>query len=284
MGCASSTPARKTQSPSPPTAPPAQEQEQKEEQPQQQEQRRAPFPGLVVADVPAVPEAEAADFRKRYLNNDKVGKDDPRHADLAARDVEIQFARWAWAHANTSTYVNMLRMAGHSDADIQDCVDGVRPLCFPQPLYAEFKESLRQLAADLESAMGWRRVRFAQMGSSVVGYSSNPFKGFEEQPSKITDPASSDVDMYVIAEGIHEWAELCRAEGKPFPDKEYPTTTTLEEGTGCVRYRVPDFADVCPSLAAWHDAWSARFGGGIQLTLRRKADPTLAPWHMLIAI
>ena len=105
-------------------------------------------------------------------------------------------------------------------------------------------------------------MRFAQTGSAVSGYSSNPVKGFEMQPSKITSLASSDVDLYAIAEGISEWVDKCKADGKPYPDKEYQTTTTLG-GKYDVNYSVPNLADASPALAAWHSEWSAHFGGGI---------------------
>ena len=38
----------------------------------------AKFPGFVVADVPELPPGEVDAFRAKYINNDKVPKEDPR--------------------------------------------------------------------------------------------------------------------------------------------------------------------------------------------------------------
>ena len=189
---------------------------------------------------------------------------------------DAQYARWKWVCANVSTYVNMLRVCGHSDDNIQAMFAG-RPLCFrEQKTYDELCVALRALKAKLEEEMGWESVGFVFTGSSVPGFSQNPAKGKHLVPSKITSVSKSDVDISLKADGVEKFVEAMREKG--ISCRGYPTTCTPTKAGMRFGMKPKDLCEQAPALENFYKEWSARLPGGLQLTL---CDDGLSvpPWE-----
>mmetsp|Transcript_4631 Transcript_4631/g.7572 ORF Transcript_4631/g.7572 Transcript_4631/m.7572 type:complete len:182 (-) Transcript_4631:226-771(-) len=173
----------------------------------------------------------------------------------------------------------MLRVCGHSDGNIQAMLRG-RPLCFTNDaLFDELRSALGKLAQDLENELSWRNVNFVFTGSSVPGFSQNPLKGFKDTASKITSTTKSDVDICVLADGVNDWVISQRAKDLPEPKRSYPTTCSR---TVCgMRFGVKDLSSVSATVKAFHDEWSTKLQGGLQLTFCEDSLD-IPPWEARI--
>ena len=140
-------------------------------------------------------------------------------------------------------------------------------------------QQIRELKKKLESSSTLSRIRFAQTGSSVPGFSNNPLKGFRDRPSKITDVHNSDVDVVVIADGVEEFIKIKKSEGLKIRD--YPCVVS-KDGKTDIRYGFKDWSVLAP-VKEWIDKWSVKMGGGVQVTLQN-GDPIFPPWELPIII
>jgi hypothetical protein len=242
--------------------------------------KRPIYPNVNVASIPPIPEAEVADFKAKYISTIYLDHNDP---ELEKRGpiAELQYKRWNWANDNIAIYVNMLRVSGHNDTNIQALCDGDRPLCFPdQAVYAELQQSLKQLKNDLEQETGVANVKFVQTGSSVAGFSTNPAKGFPYLPSKITSVGKSDIDLVIVADhAVERIVEASKQKGLKI--KEYSTICNLTDLS--VRYGVKNgYPAKC--LETWHQTWMKKLGAEIQLTFQRDPKDSFPPWEAEVVL
>eukprot|EP01124_Arcella_intermedia_P013322 TRINITY_DN19740_c0_g1_i1.p2 TRINITY_DN19740_c0_g1~~TRINITY_DN19740_c0_g1_i1.p2 ORF type:complete len:255 (-),score=28.56 TRINITY_DN19740_c0_g1_i1:31-795(-) len=236
-----------------------------------------------VSDCPQLDPAKMDKFKRKYLDYTYL-EHDSEEGKLRMRTLEnvidLQYKRWEWAQGNQWKYINALRLAQFSDENIQDMCNARRPLCFPSAaLYEEFCASLGELAERVEKEMGWRNVRFVQTGSSVVGFSTNPLKGVADRPTRITSVEKSDLDVVIVA----EMGDFLGGEGekKEYLGHRYPTTRARgESGTrvGCKPSRCGE------AIKEWAAVWSAKMGGGIQLTFDTDPNPSIPPWESWVPI
>ena len=280
------------------------------------------FPaGVVVADVAPVPDEEKEAFKAKHVSTAYLHGDDDETKERYKNAKAIQYTRWKWAAANVSTYVNVLRAAGHSDEKIQGVFDG-RPLCWADAAaWDAFRFALGELKGKVEEEKGWAPVNFVFTGSSVPGFSQNPCKGHRDLPSKITDPAKSDarrnsaehlmqrkrcvaqlrpgcslslhcsaipqqVDICVIGDGVNECFQALQEAAKEKAEgalrvRQYPSTTGAF--TKGMRFGVKgsDLAAFSPCIKAFHEEWSAKLPGGLQLTFAED-DQSIPPWEMFV--
>lgn len=127
------------------------------------------------------------------------------------------------------------------------------------------------------------RVQIIHTGSAVPGFSQNPKKGKALEPTRVTNPDGSDVDISIAAVGVAEWAQAIYDAGNPdgvLRGDPYPTTMTRET-TG---YRIGVYkpALMSPSMADWLAEWAAKLPGGVQITVSVEADPQIPPWETLM--
>lgn len=239
---------------------------------------RCGLPPLLVADIAPVPEADRAAFEEAHVSRAYL-HDGPEAEERYKNSTEIQYARWQWATRNASTYVNVMRAAGHGDAAIQGVFDG-RPLCWKDAaLWAEFCAACGALERALAAEQGWTFVRTIHTGSAVPGFSQNPAKGHRDLPSKITDPAKFDVDVCVSANGVNRaFARLEDDDSKR--TKRYPSTTGFYNRG--MRFAVKfDMALFSEAVAEFHRTWSAKLPGGLQITFAEDDQP-IPPWEMYV--
>jgi len=226
------------------------------------------FPeGIVVSDIPVVSENKVEEFKAENISNSYLSRDDPEAIERTRTNQiqrDIQYARWNWANNNINDYVNMLRLSGHPDENIQAMFHG-RPMCFnDEHIFLELLSALKKLACDIESEMGWKNVGFIFAGSSVPGFSQNPLKGFRNVPSKITSITKSDVDICISADGVNSWQIKQKSEGKEEPKHLFPTTCSIQvSGSRC---GLNDLNQLCSSVSAFHAEWKEKLAGGLQFT------------------
>ena len=245
------------------------------------------FPAdIKVADVAPVADDEKDAFKAKHVSTAYLHGDDAETKERYKNAKAIQYTRWKWAVANVTTYVNVLRAAGHSDEKIQGVFDG-RPLCWADAAaWDAFRFALGELKAKVEEEKGWAPVNFVFTGSSVPGFSQNPCKGHRDLPSKITDPAKSDVDICVIGDGVNECFQALQEAAKEKTEgalrvRQYPSTTGAF--TKGMRFGVKgeDLAAFSPCIKAFHEEWSAKLPGGLQLTFAED-DQSIPPWEMFV--
>jgi len=234
--------------------------------------------GMVVADVARVPEEEAAAFKDKHVSTAYLHDDTPEQKERFRNATKIQYTRWEWAVKNTTSYVNVLRAAGHSDENIQGIFDG-RPLCWPDDgQWAEFKAALGELKAKVEAETGWDHVQFVHAGSAVPGFSQNPCKGHRDLPSKITDPSKSDVDICIVGDGVLDSFLKLEKEGE-VKVRRYPSTTgRMSKG---MRFSVKGFSVLGECIEEFHKAWSEKLAGGLQFTFAED-DQGIPGWEIFI--
>jgi hypothetical protein len=235
-----------------------------------------------VKDVKPIPQSEIEDFKRKYISNIYLHPEDEGFKERSDRANELMWKRWDWLQKNIETYVNMLRVKGFTDEQIQDCLDGRRPLSFKTTqIHKEFCLDLKELGVKLEKELGLKNIWFAQVGSAVPGYSSNPHKGFDSVPSKITDLDNSDVDIVIVAEGVKEWVEKARKEGRKI--KEYPCTVDRDGKKQDCRFGTKNVTEISQHLVEWEAKWSKRLGGGVQFTFQ-DGNPIFPPWELPVPI
>jgi len=231
---------------------------------------RPRFPaGIVVKNMPSVPEDQVEAFKAKHIDSSYIHDyGSPEALARMGKGVQqvrdLQYKRWKWCLDNIETYVDMLRVSGHSDEAIQAMIEG-RPLCMPDAaLFAEMEASLKQLKPLLEADMVWTNVGFVFTGSSVAGFSQNPLKGREFEPTKITSKDKSDVDICIKANGVDSFMEELREQGCKI--RGFPTTCSPH--TGGMRYGVKGDVGtlVSKNLGQWYNEWAAKLPGGLQIT------------------
>jgi len=234
---------------------------------------------IVVSSVPRLADDEIESFKAAHVSDIYLHPGEPKFEKRSKKEpIHYQYARWDWLHNNKEKYVNILRVCGFEDAAIQLCLDGKRPLNFTsEEIHRELVHDLAELKTKLETEANLTDVRFVQTGSSVPGFSTNPFKGFAKRPSKITCPHSSDADLVIVANGWENYTAENTKKGLKL--LKYPTTG-LRDGTNEVRLgywknRVEAYP---PALNEFYDKWTAKLGGGLQLTFQ-EGDPHIAPWE-----
>lgn len=239
------------------------------------------FPPIDLSTVDRVPAEKEDAFRKTHVNLDKLSYDDPDAKARLKRVRDLQYNRWDWACDNLPTYVNMLRVSGHSDEAIQHMFDGT-PLCFKSPeAYRELRVALRELSKKIAEEMEWTNVNFVMTGSSVPGFSQNPVKGFADTPSKITSRTKSDVDICVVADGVNRTMTGRLESGMSEPKRCFPTTCSAT--TQATRFGCKDLASVCKSVAEFTAVWEKKLAGGVQFTFCEDDNPT-PPWEVHVDI
>ncbi len=238
------------------------------------------FPGkVVVSDIERVPEAEVEIFKAKHVNMEKLSYDSEEAKNRLKRVRELQYDRWQWACANLTTYVNMLRVCGHSDVKIQAMFDGI-PMCFKNPgAYLELRKALKQLGEEIEAEMGWTNVNFVITGSSVPGFSQNPVKGFADTPSKITSATKSDVDICIVGDGVNKTMTDRLEAGMSEPKRCFATTCSATNSA--TRFGIKDLSIVCKSADKFYAEWSKKLPGGLQFTFSEDDNPT-PPWEARI--
>lgn len=210
------------------------------------------------------------DFKEQHINNDVF----PGRVRCEDEVRELQFRRLDWARENLHTFINMLRVCGHKDEAIQAMCDGRCPLGVQIEHMSIFRAGLPEFAASLEKELGWKRARFVQTGSNVLGYSPNPSKGFAEQPSKIADTLSSDVDICIVAEGAPAYYEQLERDGK----EVWRMPTHLQDCEG-LRFGAAHEGDNPALVREWCLRWEFFFPAGLQITVQRELDPRLPAWE-----
>ena len=168
----------------------------------------------------------------------------------AEHALQCQLARWNWVQTNPGRWINMLRRAGYSDADIDLCNSRAKPLdFFSLDDYEECKADLRAAAAAIEARCGISNARFIQQGSSCTGFSTNPFKGLRYMPTHIYHE-SSDTDFRFIGVGVADAVAAATARG---------VHVDVRPGAGVLK---PSSAPhVFPELQTVSDKWSSRVRG-----------------------
>eukprot|EP00177_Eucheuma_denticulatum_P000601 GFKZ01001081.1.p1 GENE.GFKZ01001081.1~~GFKZ01001081.1.p1 ORF type:complete len:345 (+),score=33.26 GFKZ01001081.1:184-1218(+) len=242
------------------------------------------FPADVdIPAIPPVPESELDSFKAKHIDSSAI-KDykSPEAKDRLEPLPRVrvsQYARWQWACDNFDTYVNMLRVSGHSDEGIAAMVKG-RPLCFKDAAtMSALVGGLKKLKPALEAEKGWGDVSFVFTGSSVPGFSQNPLKGRKLEPTRITNNESSDVDICVCADGVERFVHRLRKEG--LWTASYPTTCTpTRNGT---RYGVDWSVVEEGALGEFYNEWKKRLEGGLQLTFSENSLE-IPPWEMPIKL
>ena len=185
------------------------------------------------------------------------------------RVVKLQWSRWRWVGQNATTFLNMLRVSGHSDRAVRDMLDGC-PLCYSSTaVFQEMCADLGQLAGDIEAEMDWRAVRFVGTGSAVVGFSQNPLKGAADRPSWMCDVLEAGCGICIQGVGVEGWVAKCKLEGKSYPETE--AVATCSRHARCTRFVVADLSDICAAVAAFHRRWLARLPGGLKVALSETA-------------
>lgn len=242
--------------------------------------KKPKFPSnTIVADIPPVPAAEVAAFKAKHVNLEKMSYSDPEAKDRLKNRRNLQYDRWDWACANMGTYINMMRVCGHSDEKIQAMIDGT-PMCFATPEdYRVLRAALKKLGDDIEAEMGWTNVNFVITGSSVPGFSQNPIKGFASTPSKITNATKSDVDISIVGDGINTTMTDRLEAGLPEPKRCFATTCSAT--TDATRFGCKDISAVCKAAHNFYVEWSERLPGGLQFTFCEDDNPT-PPWEARI--
>ena len=248
---------------------------------------RAPRPLLPndcpVSAIPRVPEHEVEDFKAKHIDLSEI-KDyesaEAKDRSYPASNVrDAQYKRWAWACDNFETYVNMLRVSGHSDENIQAMVDG-RPLCFTdKETFDDLIEALKKLKPALEKEHQLESVGFIFTGSSVPGFSQNPFKGRRYEPTRLTCTESSDVDICIKGDGMGRFVQ--RVRDKKLWNRAYPTTCSPT--INATRFGVDWSVLESGALGEFYNVWRKRLSGGLQLTFG-ESGVELPPWEMPVPI
>ncbi len=240
------------------------------------------FPGpVIVSSIPPIPAADLDAFCAEHISYEKLDGNSPEGQARFLDVPGLQYKRWRWAVENIETYVNMLRAAGHADSKIQHMFDGT-PMCFPSPAaYAELRSALSSFAKDIEAEMNWKSVGYVVTGSSVVGFSQNPLKGFAETPSKITKTATSDVDICIVGEGVNKTMRDRLQRGELEPRKSFPTTCSPD--ISGIRFGCYDMSAVCQAAHRFHKVWSEKLPAGLQFTFSEAGNAT-PPWEAFIDI
>lgn len=242
-------------------------------------------PGIVVADIPTVPESDVPAFKEKYINGLYLHDyDSPEAKERLEKNGRVtQYMRWNWALENPETFVNQLRLAGHTDDKIQAMFSGV-PLCFASKEgFEELRQALIVLAKEIEEEMGWTNVGFVFTGSSVPGFSQNPMKGLRGIPTRITSATSSDVDICIVADGVNAKVASCHSDGDAFlePKRSYPTT--VSELASGMRFGCKNITEFCECVAVFHKEWNEKLAGGLQFTFCED-DTDIPPWEARIPI
>jgi len=239
-----------------------------------------------VADVKPVPEAEVAAFKEKYTS-DAYKKYDSDFASQVNGSPylvrKIQFNRWRFAQKNPEIVINCLRVKGFTDTQIQDMFDGC-PLCFETvAAYKEFSAACSKLVAILEPAdIPFQNIRVIVTGSSVPGFSQNPLKGITNQPSKITDTESSDVDICFVADGITEWINGLNLDAAVH--RKYPSTCAPKLSATRVGFKSKTFAQVVPKeMYDFWKSWDDKLSGGLQITFQ-DSGADLPPWEIYMPL
>ena len=199
-------------------------------------------------EVHDIPRGNLDKLRETNIDKTKLSKKDPEAVDRRKWGRAIQFRRWQWAKDNITTYVNVLRAAGHTDDRIQNMLDGV-PFCFASAEeYATFCRALYSMAPAIEAEMGWRQCGFVFTGSCVPGFSQNPAKGMRDIPSSIVDVGKSDIDICIVADGVNNVVtKLLSQDQASEPQKLFITTCTQQmEG---VRFGCKNISAFCKTAA-----------------------------------
>lgn len=238
------------------------------------------FPEVDVKSIDPIPLSEKEAFSKKYLDYSYFAIGSPEAEERLKNPSELQYKRWKWACDNVKTYVNVLRVAGHSDNQIINMFDGI-PMCFPsREDYADIRRALKKLAKDIEDDLGWSNVNFIITGSSVPGFSQNPCKGVADRPTRITSATESDVDICVVADGVGEFMLKRIQQGEKEP-AIFPTTCTPSVYGS--RYGIWDFEIVGKAVESFYQEWSTKLIGGLQFTFAEDDNPT-PPWETRIDI
>jgi hypothetical protein len=120
------------------------------------------------------------------------------------------------------SFTNTLREANFSDEDIQRAFDRKQPLDFTSlQAYEECVKDLEDVRKTIERRTGVKNLRCVQQGSSIPGFSTNPNKGHRYLPNYLTDRVKSDTDLRFSGDGMKEYIEKVRLEGKTVNVKKY---------------------------------------------------------------
>jgi len=129
-------------------------------------------------------------------------------------------SRWRWIQANPEKYVNLLRMKGYSDDDIQMLCDRKKPLDFETVEdYKECVDDIERMGKDICRRTKMKDIQFIQQGSSCLGFSTNPVKGRRFIPTHAYH-SGSDTDFRFTATGIQDYIQKCAEEGKDVTTRE----------------------------------------------------------------
>lgn len=237
------------------------------------------FPDVDVSTIPPVPSSALEEFTSFHIDESYVRWGSDEGKKRAAKARELQYKRWNWAKENVTTYVNVLRVAGFSDESISLMFKGT-PLCFQSDdEYMDFRKALAELAPRLEKQHGWTYVNFLITGSSVPGFSQNPLKGIPDRPTKITSPASSDVDVVIVGGGVSE--TMMSRMSKELSEPCRCFNTTASDTVSATRFGCVNMAEFCPVLAEFHSEWNEKLPAGLQLTFGEHNVP-IPPWEARI--
>ncbi|CAN8062308.1 unnamed protein product [Agarophyton chilense] len=243
------------------------------------------FPeNIDLSAIAPVPEAEREAFKEKYISTTKASWNSPEGKELCKDNGRpVMYARWRWALANMDTYINMLRVYGHSDEKIARMLRGI-PMCMDsEAAYNELREALKALAVRIGDELNWKNVGFVFTGSSVPGFSQNPLKGFKDLPSKITDPKKSDVDICIVADGVNVTVANNHSDGDEFNEPKWAFPTTQTEITSGMRFGCKNLREFSKTAADFYDKWSVKLPGGLQFTFCED-DTDIPPWEARINI
>jgi hypothetical protein len=233
-----------------------------------------------VKSVTPIQESEVEEFKLKYLSDAYIHEGEEGFKERMEQSPVLMFKRWDWLNKNPEIYVNMLRVKGFTDEQIQDCLDGRRSLSFKTvDIHKEFCLDINKLGKELEKELGLKGVWFVQTGSAVPGYSSNPCKGLSDVPSKITDPDKSDIDVVIVAQGVKSLVMKKEKENKKM--KPYPCINKCEGKQTEIRYGNRHIEEVSKCLADWVQKWSDKLKGGVQVTFQ-EGNPIFPPWELAV--
>lgn len=237
-----------------------------------------------VSKVEALKPEEKEEFKKNYCSDICLHPDNKGYKERLDNAAQIMYERYNWLENNKDKYVNMLRIKGFSDKEIQEALSGRKPFCFKsRNLFDEFCEDLVTLKMNMEKASEFKEVIFFQAGSSVTGFSNNPLKGLEKIPSKITQQANTHYDIVIAATNVKDYFKKIKSKKPEIKFREYSCISN-EKGATDKRYALKNISDLdCKSLEAFHEKWAKKLNVELQITFQ-DGRPEIPPWELEIPL
>lgn len=194
--------------------------------------------------------------------------------------IQIVFDRWDWIVNNTEEYVNMLRINGFSDENIQECFEGQRPLTMNDiETFNQFCDRIFTLKNELKKRYKIKNLKVAIIGSSLYGFSNNPLKGDKTIPSNIARSETCDFDFVFIGIGIDELLKKFSDSEDNIKSFQY-VNCNKQKG---VRYKVKNLEENMKIVYEWKKEMKNFLNKKIRIYFQ-EGEGNLAPWEAFIEL